>query len=158
MTLYIPNPAWREEDVRELFSKELRKLSGDVNLNSLISAAIHLDELGRSGRIHGLSSKDYLKDPVHLLAHSSGGKGKRMGMIEKPMVKLGSKRLIEYVLEALSKSRLVRKTFVVISENVPETEKFLKNVSNFEFELYKAPGKDYISDLREAARDLKLSK
>jgi alpha-ribazole phosphatase CobZ len=68
MELYIPDTEHKVEEIKKTFVEELNKLADDVNINSLISSAIFLEDLASSGRTHGLSFEDYRKDAVHILA------------------------------------------------------------------------------------------
>ena len=53
----------------------------------------------------------------------AGGKGSRLGMGEKPLVKLFGRPLIDYVVSALLDSSADR-IFVAATENVPLTRKW----------------------------------
>ncbi|MBS7288461.1 MAG: adenosylcobinamide amidohydrolase [Candidatus Freyarchaeota archaeon] len=68
LALHAPHSEMSAEEVERRFIEEVKRLTCDVNLNALISSAIHLEELGLSGRIHGLSADEFKGDPVHLLA------------------------------------------------------------------------------------------
>ncbi len=68
LELHAPHSEMSSEEVEKLFMDEVGKLVDDVNLNALISSAIHLDDLGFSGRIHGVSAEEFRRDPVHILA------------------------------------------------------------------------------------------
>lgn len=68
LQLYIPDAQHKLEEIQKTFMEELNKLADDVNINSLVSSALFLEDLGSSGRIHGLSVDDYKKDAVHILA------------------------------------------------------------------------------------------
>jgi alpha-ribazole phosphatase CobZ len=66
--LYVPNPDWSTDDLRVLFEERLNAMRTDVNINSIVLAAIDLDARGESGRLYGLSREGFQEDPVHLLA------------------------------------------------------------------------------------------
>ncbi|MEM2047413.1 MAG: bifunctional adenosylcobinamide hydrolase/alpha-ribazole phosphatase CbiS [Candidatus Jordarchaeales archaeon] len=68
LALHVPHSETGSEEVERLFIEEMNKLAGDVNLNALVSSAIHLEDLGSSGKIHGLSVEEFRRDPVHILA------------------------------------------------------------------------------------------
>jgi len=66
--LYVPAPGWKEDTVKTMFLDTLRALAGDVNVNALVATAYLLDRAARRGLLAGLSSEEYVSDPVHLLA------------------------------------------------------------------------------------------
>lgn len=68
VALHVPHSGESAEEVERRFLDEVKRLAGDVNLNALISSALHLEDLGLSGRLHGLSAEEFKGDPVHLLA------------------------------------------------------------------------------------------
>nr|MDO8079755.1 bifunctional adenosylcobinamide hydrolase/alpha-ribazole phosphatase CbiS [Candidatus Freyarchaeota archaeon] len=68
MALHIPDAEHKVEEIEKRFVEELNKLINDVNINSLVSSALFLEDLGSSGRIYGLSVDDFKKDAVHILA------------------------------------------------------------------------------------------
>ena len=80
----------------------------------------------------------------------AGGKGTRMGNVEKPIVKLYNKCLIDYVLSSLLKSE-VKNIFVAVSPNTPKTKEYIKST----YKDYKniiaidTSGNGYINDLNE---------
>ncbi|MEM1658007.1 MAG: phosphatidylglycerophosphatase A [Candidatus Jordarchaeales archaeon] len=68
LALHVPHSEMSTEEVRKRFVEELGKLAGDVNINALVASAVHLEDLGGSGLIHGLSAEEFRRDAVHLLA------------------------------------------------------------------------------------------
>lgn len=84
----------------------------------------------------------------------AGGKGTRMALrIEKPLLKVGGKPMIEHVLEALRNVEKVDEIVIAVSEHTPKTAKFVKG---FSVKILKTPGKDYVSDMKYAIKKLKL--
>ena len=84
----------------------------------------------------------------------AGGKGTRMALRgEKPLLKVGSKPMIEHVLRALKNAEKVDDVVVAVSEHTPKTAKFVKG---FPVKVLKTPGKGYVSDVQYAVRKLNL--
>ena len=75
----------------------------------------------------------------------AGGMAKRMGGVEKPLVKVCGKPMIEHVL--VTASNLSRKLYVAVSPNTPLTERWcLENG----YPVIATSGKSYPEDLKEA--------
>lgn len=86
----------------------------------------------------------------------AGGKGTRMKYQgEKPLIKIGNKPFIEHVIDALRKAKKVDRIVVAVSEHTPQTAKRANELST---EVIVTSGKDYILDLREAIKKLKLGR
>jgi adenosylcobinamide-phosphate guanylyltransferase len=84
----------------------------------------------------------------------AGGRGSRMALPEeKPLIKIGGKPVIEFVLDALKKATKVNSIVVAVSDHTPKTTEFLLNRS---ISVVQTPGKDFVSDLGYAIRTLKL--
>ncbi|MCP8320370.1 MAG: NTP transferase domain-containing protein [archaeon] len=84
----------------------------------------------------------------------AGGKGVRMKYQgEKPLTKIGNKSFIEHVIDALKNAKKVDRMIVAVSKHTPQTAKRANDLS---IEVIKTSGKDYILDLREAIKKLKL--
>ncbi|MGB9659002.1 MAG: NTP transferase domain-containing protein [Nitrososphaerales archaeon] len=84
----------------------------------------------------------------------AGGKGTRMkNREEKPLIKIDDKSFIEHVIEALKNSKKVDRIIVAVSKYTPETAKRSKELS---IEVIETSGKDYVIDLREAVKKLRL--
>lgn len=66
--LYDPNPDWETETIRTMFEGRLDVLSNDINVSSLIQAALSLDVLGGKGCICALPKDLFETDPIHLIA------------------------------------------------------------------------------------------
>ena len=62
-----------------------------------------------------------------IMAGGEGSRMKRDYKTEKPLLKIKGKRLIEYVIEALSKSTYFYKIVVCVSQNAINTIKFLQD-------------------------------
>jgi len=84
---------------------------------------------------------------------NAGGKGTRMGAcgVEKPMHIIGGKPVVGRVVDALSGSRNVNRILVSVSDNTPETERYLKGIG---VETIKTSGEDFVEDLHESFRTL----
>nr|WP_255668551.1 NTP transferase domain-containing protein [Methanocella sp. CWC-04] len=89
----------------------------------------------------------------------SGGRGKRMGSVEKPMLLLEDKPLISYVVDALKASSKIENINIAISENVPLTEEYLRDTygKGPDVRIIMTPGKGYIEDTRYAVELLSLN-
>ena len=86
----------------------------------------------------------------------AGGKGTRMKYQgEKPLIKIGKKSFIEHVTDALRRAKKVDRIVVAVSEHTPQTGKRANELSA---EVIVTSGKDYIIDLREAIKKLKLGR
>jgi len=84
----------------------------------------------------------------------AGGKGTRMKYRgEKPLIKIGNKSFIEHIIDALKNAKKVDRIIVAVSEHTPQTAKRANDLS---IEVAMTSGKDYILDLREAIKKLKL--
>ena len=88
--LIIPNESWSEEFLQERFVAKLKSLRQDVNVTSLIYAAILIDDAGYRNEIFGLDQDRFKEDPVHLLADEVLG----IGLAE---FLTGTKGLFEYI-------------------------------------------------------------
>jgi adenosylcobinamide-phosphate guanylyltransferase len=85
----------------------------------------------------------------------AGGKGKRMGLpVEKPMLPVLGKPLLDWVVEAVTGTRNVSEFYIVTSENTPETE---KRCNQMGWHVLRTDAKGYHQDLKQAVRlvDLK---
>jgi len=100
--LYVHNPNWNTETLKNMFINLLNNLRKDVNVNALFLAAAILDEIGRRGEIYGLSPEEFIRDPVHLIADEM------IGMILAEYI-AGIKGLLEYERYDREKPRIIRK-------------------------------------------------
>lgn len=80
-----------------------------------------------------------------------GGRGSRLGFIEKPMIAVGGKRLVEGVIEELELAGL--EMVFVTSPYTPETEVFLRAEG---WEVFRAGGKGYMQDLYETISQYRI--
>ncbi len=75
----------------------------------------------------------------------AGGKGTRMGSkIEKPMIKVGRKPMIQYVIEALDRSINIDKIMILTSTHTPKTTEF---VCEMGCDVVQTQGNGYVEDL-----------
>ncbi|HUV83012.1 MAG TPA: NTP transferase domain-containing protein [archaeon] len=82
----------------------------------------------------------------------AGGRGSRMKLpIEKPLLEINGKKLIEYVLDALEKSNNIDNIHIAVSANGPETGKWLSHRSR-DFNIINTPGSGYVSDMVDAVK------
>jgi adenosylcobinamide-phosphate guanylyltransferase len=86
----------------------------------------------------------------------AGGKGRRMGGEEKPMVLLAEKPLLSYVLKALLGSRSVGRIYVAVSPGVPRTIAYVKEYPDERVSLVLTPGSGYVEDMAYAVSVLGL--
>jgi len=84
----------------------------------------------------------------------AGGKGTRMKRKEeKPLLKVGSKPMIEHILITLKNAKKVDEVIVAVSKHTPKTTRMLKKSA---VKVLETPGKDYISDTQYAVKKLRL--
>ena len=75
----------------------------------------------------------------------AGGKGTRMELdVEKPLVKINEKPMIQYVIDALKNTDKINKIIAATSKNTPETRNFLNKQGIAAIET---PGAGYVNDL-----------
>ncbi|MGF3522037.1 MAG: NTP transferase domain-containing protein [Candidatus Bathyarchaeia archaeon] len=85
----------------------------------------------------------------------AGGKGRRMTLDEeKPLLQVGGKPIIEHVLVALQNATKIQDIVVAVSDYTPKTAAFL---SRFPVKVIKTPGKEYVSDMGFAVKELGLT-
>jgi len=85
----------------------------------------------------------------------AGGEGRRLALnVEKPMVKVVGKPMVQWVLEALSASSKVSEVFVVVSAHTSKTKRFVKGMG---FNVLEAPGLSYVEDLKYVVTELNLA-
>ncbi len=86
----------------------------------------------------------------------AGGKGSRMeDHLEKPLMKIKGKAMIEHVIEASKGSDMIKDTYVSVTESTPETAKFVKRLN---VQAVITPGSGYIADLQYVFKKLNLQK
>jgi len=84
----------------------------------------------------------------------AGGRGTRMALTdEKPLLKVGGRPAIEYVLQALNAAKRVDEVVVTVSDYTPKTTEYL---AGFPVKVLKTPGKEYVTDMGYAVKALKL--
>ncbi len=84
----------------------------------------------------------------------AGGKGTRMKLaVEKPLIEVGGKPVIQHVLEALKGAKKIDKVIVATSPTTPKTTALMKQLGA---EIIETPGKDYVSDMGYTVQTLKL--
>ena len=82
---------------------------------------------------------------------NAGGKGSRMGKcgVEKPMQMIGDKPTVQRVVEAISASDNIDRVLVSVSDNTPETERYLNSLG---VETVRTSGESFMDDLHDAFR------
>lgn len=84
----------------------------------------------------------------------AGGKGTRMESgVEKPLVVINGKPMIQYVIDALESTDGIDCIVVATSQNTPETEIFLKEQG---IKTIETPGDGYVQDLGFILSNFKL--
>ncbi len=84
----------------------------------------------------------------------AGGKGSRLSLsVEKPLLKVGGKPVIVYVLEALKSAKKVDSVVVAVSGFTPKTAQLMDWLG---VRVVMTPGKDYVSDMGFAVKELGL--
>ncbi|WP_202319281.1 TIGR00454 family protein [Archaeoglobus neptunius] len=78
-----------------------------------------------------------------------GGKGTRLGSGEKPLFEVCGKKLVDHAIYEFDNFEIV----AVTSPNTPQTEKYL---DDFGIDYYRASGKGFIEDYREACTELSI--
>jgi adenosylcobinamide-phosphate guanylyltransferase len=80
---------------------------------------------------------------------NAGGKGSRMGRcgVEKPMMMVGDKCTIQRVLDALQASCHIERVLVSVSDNTPQTEKYLKDIG---VDTIHTSGESFMDDLHDS--------
>ena len=80
---------------------------------------------------------------------NAGGKGSRMGKcgVEKPMHMMGGVPTVGRVVEALRNSTHIDRILVSVSDNTPETEKYLNSIG---IETVRTSGESFMDDLHQA--------
>ncbi len=80
-----------------------------------------------------------------------GGMGRRLGMGEKPLVRVRGRPLVDYALDALS---VCEEVICVSSPFTPETSAY---ISSQGLEVFVAPGEGFIEDMRSAIKALSIT-
>ncbi len=75
LELFVPHPGVeRRSDAERILRRELEKALNDVNVCCIISAGMRLEEDGRMNLIPQMDSKEFVKDPLYLLADEMIGR------------------------------------------------------------------------------------
>jgi len=75
----------------------------------------------------------------------AGGKGTRMELdVEKPLVEINGKPMVQYIIKALKNTDKINKIIVATSKNTPETRTFLNEQ---DIDIIETPGDGYVNDL-----------
>lgn len=75
----------------------------------------------------------------------AGGKGSRMNpSLEKPLLNIKNRYMIEYILDSLRNSKKIEDIIVAISKNTPKTGEFLKKSG---IKTIMTSGEDYVMDI-----------
>jgi adenosylcobinamide-phosphate guanylyltransferase len=92
-----------------------------------------------------------LRIPALVMA---GGRGKRIGLpVEKPMLPLLGRPMIDWVADAVASAKLVTEFYVVTSENTLETEKHSLSRG---LRIIRTDAKGYHDDLKQALAKAKI--
>ncbi len=84
----------------------------------------------------------------------AGGKGTRMKLpVEKPLIEVCGKPVIEYVLETLRRAKKIDKIIVATTAATPKTTALMRQLG---VEVIETPGNDYVSDMGYTVQTLKL--
>lgn len=85
----------------------------------------------------------------------AGGKGTRLGLdIEKPLLEIKGKPMIDYVIETLLKSK-VGTIYIAVSKNTRKTKHYIKEKYGSDgkrIKIIETSGKNYIDDLNECIK------
>ncbi len=84
---------------------------------------------------------------THIGLVMAGGKGRRMGGVEKALLEVDGKPMVEHVLMRLERVRSLRKVVCVTSPHTPRTTEHLKRMG---VEVFVASGKGHYDDMHEA--------
>ncbi|MGC8937067.1 MAG: NTP transferase domain-containing protein [Candidatus Methanomethylicaceae archaeon] len=81
----------------------------------------------------------------------AGGRGERLKSdVEKPLLAIGRKPMIQRVIEALLASPSVSRVVVAISPNTPKTREYLRSIKGIT--VLETSGTSYHEDMKEAIR------
>ena len=84
----------------------------------------------------------------------AGGKGTRLELdVEKPLVEINGKPMIQYVINALKKTDKINKIIAATSKDTPETKTFLNKQG---IDTIETPGDGYVNDLGYIISNLEL--
>ncbi|MDR0373809.1 MAG: NTP transferase domain-containing protein [Nitrososphaerota archaeon] len=84
----------------------------------------------------------------------AGGRGTRMKLsVEKPLIEVCGKPVIEYVLSALNDAKRVDRIIVATTAVTPKTTVLMERRN---VEVIETPGRDYVSDMGCVVQSLRL--
>jgi adenosylcobinamide-phosphate guanylyltransferase len=84
----------------------------------------------------------------------AGGKGTRMSLLEeKPLLRVGTKTLVEHVLVALKNAKKISDIVVAVSRYTPGTARLIHKLA---VPVIETPGKGFVPDMGYAVRKLGL--
>ncbi len=86
----------------------------------------------------------------------AGGKGSRLGFVEKPLLIIRGKPMISYILDALLDARCFTGIWVAVSKNTLNTKAYL--LANYNVKVIDTDGMDYVHDLNYALRYISMDK
>jgi adenosylcobinamide-phosphate guanylyltransferase len=75
--------------------------------------------------------------------------------VEKPLIMIAAKPMVQYVIEAVRHSRSIDRIFVTTSKHTPETATTLRSLG---FNVVETSGDDYVEDTKLAVKSLGLKK
>ncbi len=78
----------------------------------------------------------------------AGGAATRMGGLEKPVVMLGGRPMIAYVIDALAASRNIGNIYIAVSGRVPQTVEYVRTTyaGDDRVSAVMTPGAGYVED------------
>ncbi len=82
----------------------------------------------------------------------AGGFGSRLGMGEKPFVKLLGKPLISYVIDTLQATESIDDIYVAVSPATPKTESFIQKEYGGKVKTIPTGGGNYVADMVYAVK------
>lgn len=80
----------------------------------------------------------------------AGGKGSRLGFVEKPLLSIRGKPMIGYILDALIDSGCFSGIWVAVSKNTVNTKAYL--LANYNVRVIDTDAIDYVYDLNHAIK------
>src|SRR5919107_3575561 len=92
-----------------------------------------------------------------------GGKGTRIKSvlghkIEKPLIKIRNKPLIEHLIDALTQTNKFERIFAAVSDNTQKTQEFILSTFLSKITILETPGKGYSEDYLEIIKFFKCTK
>jgi len=82
----------------------------------------------------------------------AGGKGSRMGWVEKPVLVVRGRKLIDFAIKEIKNAKV--DAIYITSPHTPETEKYLYELG---MEVFRGKGKGYMDDLFLAVKELEIA-